>query len=52
MVEASADKQELQRLPDFSPSLPPFDLPLWDSASPVLGKAQSQHSKEDVEGVG
>lgn len=35
-----------------SPSLPSFDLSLWDSANPVLGEAQGQHSKEDVEGIG
>lgn len=33
-------------------TLPSFDLPLWDSTSPVLGEAQGQHSEEDVEGVG
>ena len=52
MMEANVKGRELQSLPDFSPSLPSFDLSLWDSTSPVLGKAQGQHSQEDVEGVG
>ena len=45
-------ERELQSLAALYPSLPSFDLSLWDSTSPVLGETQGQHSEEDVEGVG
>lgn len=51
-MEENVKDRELQSFSAFSPSLPPFDLSLWDSSSPILCKAQGQHSKKDVEGVG